>query len=86
VLGNVPVAELKSAPTYKITLNGETLEEFKAEAVDKEYVIPAAKLTGGSSQLVISSNMFFVPKQLDPKSGDERKLSFALRQLTWEAK
>ena len=86
--GAAPVTQLKASPTFKVTFNGEPLEEFAAKAeVDKSYVIPAAKQGSGvASELKISVSQYFVPKQFDPKSNDERHLSFQLRQLTWEAK
>jgi hypothetical protein len=87
LVGDVPIESLKTTPTYKITLNGEILEEFSAKAVDKEFVITAAKQGNGpTSEVIITSNKFFIPKQLDAKSSDERKLSFSLRQITWEVK
>ena len=88
IVGTTPLAQIKATPNLKVTFNGETLEEFAAKAeVDKEFVIPAAKQgSGTASELVISASKSFVPKQFDPKSNDERKLSFSLRQLTWEAK
>ena len=88
IVGVAPLEQIKATPNLKVTFNGETLEEFAAKAeVDKEFVIPAAKQgSGAASELVISASKSFVPKQFDPKSNDERKLSFSLRQLTWEAK
>jgi hypothetical protein len=86
IVGDVPVDSLKGVPTYKITLNGEVLGEVSAKIVDKEFAVPAAKQGATPiSQLTISSDKHFVPKDIDPKSTDERKLSFSLRQLTWEA-
>jgi hypothetical protein len=85
IVGEVPLVELKNTPKYTITFNGEVLEEMSAKAVDKEYVIPVAKQgNAASSELVISSNLFFIPSRVHPKSTDERKLAFSLRQLIWQ--
>jgi hypothetical protein len=88
LVGEVPVDQVKATPTFKLTFNGETLEQFVSKAaLDKEYVIPAAKQgSGTSSELVINVDKSFIPKQFDPKSSDERKLAFSLTRLTWEAK
>ena len=87
IVGDIPVDQIQN-PTFKISFNGETLEEFPTKAnVDKEYTIPAAKQGAApTSELVVSVSKYFVPKQVNPKSGDERKLSFSLHQLTWEVK
>ena len=87
IIGDVPLAELKVAPTFKISLNGVILEEFTAKAVDKEYQIPAAKQSGQpASELSIVVSNYFIPKQVYAKSEDERKLSLSLKQLSWEPK
>jgi hypothetical protein len=88
IAGDIPLSELKVAQTFKISLNGETLEDFTTkENVDKQYDIPAAKLGAGpTSELIIAADKSFVPKDINPKSGDDRKLSFSLRKITWEPK
>ena len=88
ILGDIPLNELKAAQGFKISLNGEILEEFTVkENVDKQYEIPAAKQgSGPTSELVITADKSFVPKEINPKSGDDRKLSFSLRKITWESK
>lgn len=88
IVGDVPADQIKSEQNFKVSLNGETLEAFSSKAgIDKEYSIPAAKLGSAPTvELIIAAEKFFIPKQFDPKSSDERKLSFSLKQLTWEAK
>jgi hypothetical protein len=69
-------------------LNGEKLEEFSAkDDVKKEYVVPAAKQgSAPASELVITASKSFVPKEVNAKSNDTRKLAFSLNQLTWQEK
>lgn len=87
--GNAPVASFPEAPTVRFYFNGELLEEVKAtpELMHKEYVIPAARQGSGEwSELKITSDKFFIPKEVDKNSQDPRRLAFSLTGLTWEPK
>src|SRR5262245_2605536 len=87
VAGNVPEGRFPQPPKMKIELNGETLDEFSTLTVDKEYVIPAAKQGNKEySDLKITSDKFFVPKDVDKGSTDPRRLAFSLTQLVWQQK
>lgn len=87
--GSVPMEAFpKDPPTMKVTLNGEQIDQFPAQhSIVKEYSIPAAKQGDKEySDLRILTSKTFVPKQRDPKSGDERQLGFSLLKLGWDAK
>lgn len=87
--GSVPMEAFpQEKPTLKITLNGAQIDEFPAQhSIVKEYSIPAAKQGDKPySELKISTSKTFVPKQRDPKSGDERQLGFSLLKLGWDPK
>lgn len=86
--GHSPLAPLKGAPTVTVTFNGEQLDQFPgAEAITKQYPIPAAKQGSGEySELRITSSKSFVPKEVNKQSQDPRRLAFSLGKLTWEEK
>jgi hypothetical protein len=89
--GDVPVNSMTPPVQYTVKFNGETLDQFTATKenthLEKEFAIPAAKQSNGEfSELTIQSDKYFVPKLVDKKSTDERKLSFSLRKLEWAAK
>jgi hypothetical protein len=87
VAGNVPTDRFPQPPKIKIDLNGETLDEFSGLTVEKEYTIPAAKQGNKEySDLRITSDKFFVPKEVDKNSTDPRRLAFSLTQLVWQPK
>lgn len=78
----------KEPPTLTLTLNGEQLDSIVTTkgVLEKSYTIPAAKQKGDYSELKLSSNKTFIPKEVEKGSNDQRKLSFSLRELSWEAK
>jgi hypothetical protein len=86
--GNAPIDRFPKPPVLKLTLNGQPLDEFTVQTrdVDKEYTIPADKQQGEYSELKITSDRFFVPKEVDKKSTDPRQLAFSLTKLDWDAK
>lgn len=87
--GTAPTTVFKSASTVKLTLNGAPLGQFagKAEGVEQRYEIPAAQLGSGPySELRLSADKSMVPKEVDKKSSDERRLAFSLTKLSWEEK
>jgi hypothetical protein len=90
VKGEVPVGSINGPVNVTLTFNGEPLEQFTATKenaiLEKEFTIPAAKQTGEFSQLKIQSDKYFVPKLVDKKATDDRKLSFSLTKLEWSAK
>lgn len=87
VVGNVPTDRFPQPPKMKIELNGETLDEFSTLTVDKEYIIPASRQGNKDySDLRITSDKFFVPKDVDKGSTDPRHLAFSLTQLVWQPK
>lgn len=91
IAGNAPIDLIKKPAQITIKLNGEPLDQvtltLEKNTLEKDYTVPASKLgTGDFVELTISSNAAFVPKEVYKNSSDDRKLSFSLRQLTWEAK
>ena len=86
--GNVPMSAFPQPPTLTIFLNGKQLDQFPgAQNVAKEYMIPAADQAGKTySELKITTNKTFVPKAVDKKSADDRKLGFSLTKVEWVAK
>ena len=78
----------KEPPTLTLTLNGEQLDSIVTTkgVIEKSYTIPASKQKGDRSELKISSNKTFTPKEVEKGSNDPRKLSFSLRELSWESK
>ena len=87
ITGAVPMNQIPKS-TLTVTLNGEQLDQFPgAQAVDKEYSIPAAKQgSGATSELKIKTDKVFIPKEADKKATDNRRLGFSLTNLVWEAK
>lgn len=75
----------KEPPILTLKLNGEQLDQIKTTkgVMEKSYTIPAAKQKGDYSELSITSDKTFVPKEVEKGSSDPRKLSFSLRELTW---
>lgn len=91
LVGDVPVESMKGAAQITIKFNGETLDQFTATKenshLEKEFIIPAAKQSSGEfSELTLQSDKYFVPKLIDKRSTDERKLSFSLKRLEWATK
>ena len=89
IVGRAPIENFPQPPTIKIQFNGELLDQIAAtpKPLDKEYTIPAAKQAGGEwSELRISSDKYFVPKERDKNSTDGRRLGFSLHKLEWEPK
>ncbi len=87
--GRAPVERFKQAPLIKIAFNGVPLDQATAtpEFLNKEYTISAAQQGKGDwSELRITSDKSFVPKEVDPRGTDSRRLAFSLTKLTWEAK
>lgn len=86
--GNVPMSAFPQPPTLTIFFNGKQIDQFPgAQNVTKEYTIPAADQAGKTySELKITTNKIFVPREVDKKSTDERKLGFSLTKLEWVAK
>jgi hypothetical protein len=86
--GRAPAVELKGEQKLTVTFNGEKLEEIAGkDDLQKEIVVPAAKQGSAPvSELVITASKSFVPKEIDKKSNDSRKLAFSLQQLTWQEK
>jgi hypothetical protein len=86
--GNVPMSAFPQPPTLTIFFNGKQLDQFPgAQNVAKEYTIPAADQAGKEfSELKITTNKTFVPKEVDKKSSDDRKLGFSVTKVDWVAK
>jgi hypothetical protein len=85
--GNAPLDSLPRPGTFKISLNGVLLDQttMKKNPLQKEFIIsPAQQGEGKWSELRISTDQIFVPSQLNPASGDQRRLGFSLSKLTWE--
>lgn len=86
IKGDAPIEQFTKPPVITVTLNGEKLDEFPgAKDIAKEYIVPVARQGNGpASELRITTDKVFVPKEKDPKSNDERQLGFSLRELVWE--
>ena len=89
VAGRAPVEKFKQAPTINIVLNGAELDSVSAtpELLAREFTISAAQQGQGEwSELKITSDKHFVPKDTDPGATDPRRLAFSLTNLSWEPK
>lgn len=89
IAGRPPVEQFKQPPTITITLNGTKIDEFKGSADVTQrtlQITPAQQGSGEWSDLTISSNMSFVPKEVDKRSTDGRTLAFSLTGLSWKQK
>lgn len=89
IMGRPPVEHMRDMPKIKIALNGATLEEVagSGEMLSREYAITPAQQGGGEwSELRISSDGHFVPKNVYKNSADERRLAFSLTSLSWQPK
>ena len=89
IAGRAPVERFKQAPVIKLTLNGTQLDEAKAtaELLTREFTVTAAQQGAGEwSELKISSDKSFVPKDTDPGATDPRRLAFSVTKLSWEPK
>jgi hypothetical protein len=89
VTGAAPVDRFPQPPTITLQFNGEQLDQFAAVpgVMEKEYPIPASRQGSGEwSELRLSTNKSFIPKEVDKGSTDPRRLGFSLHRLTWEAR
>jgi hypothetical protein len=87
--GRSPIEQYRPAQVITITLNGKQLDQLTAskELVDKEYTISAdGQGSDDWLDLRITSDKSFVPKEVDKRSADGRRLAFSLMKLTWEPK
>jgi hypothetical protein len=86
IVGRAPLDRFPKPPVVTITLNGERLDQVTTTAapLDREYTIPAAKQSGEWSELRITSDRHFVPKDVHKGSNDTRQLSFSLSSVSWE--
>lgn len=86
--GRAPVERFKQAPVITISLNGTELDQAKAteEPLTREFTITAAQQGSQEwSELKISCDKSFVPKDTDPGATDSRRLAFSLTSLSWRA-
>jgi hypothetical protein len=88
LVGHFPSVELRGEQKLSITFNGEKLEEIVGKGdMQKEIVVPATKQgSAPGSELVLTASKSFVPKEIDKKSNDTRKLAFSVSQLMWQEK
>jgi len=87
--GRSPVEQIREAPVITITFNGKQLDQLKGtkELLDKEYTISTEQQGSDDwSELRITSSKFFVPKEVDKRATDPRRLAFSVTKLTWEPK
>ncbi|MEP7273719.1 MAG: hypothetical protein ABI882_19630 [Acidobacteriota bacterium] len=87
--GRAPLERFKQPPVINISLNGVQLEQVTGtpEGLDREYTISAAQQGKGEwSELKITSDQSFVPKEVDKGGTDPRRLAFSLTNLTWQPK
>ncbi len=89
ITGRAPVEQFPQPPTIKLYFNGELLDEIVAtpQVIEKEYLISAARQGSSSwSELRLSTNKTFVPKEIDKNATDSRRLGFSLHGLAWDPK
>lgn len=88
--GDVPTHSINGPVKVTVKLNGEELGQLTATketpTIEKEFTIPASKLTGEFSTLTLQSDKYFVPKLVDKNATDDRNLAFSLTKLEWTAK
>ena len=87
--GRAPVERFKQPPVIKLVLNGVELDQMTGtpEILNREFTITAAQQGKADwSELKISSDKSFVPKDVDPGGTDPRRLAFSLTKLSWEAR
>lgn len=87
--GRAPVERFKQPPVIRIAINGVQLDQITGtpEILNREYTITAAQQGKADwSELRITSDKSFVPKDVDPGGTDPRRLAFSLTNLTWTAK
>jgi hypothetical protein len=87
--GHLPMEQFGKPPVITITLNGTKLDQLTATtaALDKEYAIRAEQQGSDEwSELRIITDKFFVPKEVDKRATDPRRLAFSVTKLTWEPK
>jgi len=87
--GRAPVEHLREAPVITINFNGKQLDKLTGtkELLDKEYTI-STEQQGKDDwlELRITSDKFFVPKEVDKGATDPRRLAFSVTRLIWEPK
>ncbi|MFN0120966.1 MAG: hypothetical protein ACKV2V_10725 [Blastocatellia bacterium] len=84
---HAPVDRFPQPPVITISLNGQPLDRFTATAnpLRKTYKIPAPQSRAATySDLKITCDQSFTPRQTDPASADTRALCLSLEQLAWE--
>lgn len=89
VSGRAPVERFKQAPVIRISLNGTQLDQATTtpETLTREFTITAAQQGAAEwSELKITCDKSFVPKDTDPGATDPRRLAFSLTNLTWQPK
>ena len=87
--GRFPMDQFGQPPVITFTFNGTQLDQLTATtaALDKEYAIRADQQGSDEwSELRITTDRFFVPKEVDKRATDPRRLAFSLTKLTWEPK
>jgi hypothetical protein len=88
VKGRAPLT-VPRPPTIQFEFNGEPLEPIPAARgeVQKTFQISAAQQADKNwSMFRITTTETFVPREVDPKAADQRRLGFALYELSWEPK
>ena len=84
--GDLPTNAFPRPTIFKVLLNGKLLDEFTTtQQVQRDYTLTAAQLgTGEWSELRLQADQSITPQQQNPKSRDDRPLSFSLTELVWE--
>jgi hypothetical protein len=73
----------------RISWNGEPLDEFHPakQRIEKAYPLPAAKQGPDEyTELRISIDKFYIPREAEKGATDKRRLAFKLTRLTWAEK
>jgi DNA-directed RNA polymerase subunit RPC12/RpoP len=81
------VPKMPATPTIKFYFNGKRLDEFKLtkDRFEKSYKIPAARQGQDEySELLLTTDQFRIPMEVEKNSMDSRRLGIRVTKLTWD--
>jgi hypothetical protein len=87
IAGGIPANVFSRPSTLKLSLNGQPLAQttLNSPAHQLEVVIsPAQQGNAAWSELRLTLDQSFSPKQVNPANPDQRILGFSLTDLRWE--
>ncbi len=82
------IPRLPAPPTIRFFFNGERLDEFTEtkDRFERSYKVPAAKQGKEEyAELLLTTDQFFIPMELNKASKDPRRLGLRVTKLTWAA-